>query len=177
MGKGGGWCRGSGAGSCRPAGSRPEGTAEAAGRQAPWKKSASSVQALLTRVLRTPGLDGRTRVLKPYHASDILTLDEFGYLPADADIGPILYEVIATRYERKATIISNKSLTEWGGSCTTARSRPPSSIACSTTASSTTSRATATGAAASRKPRHPIPRTWPRRGNRVIATPLEIMAL
>jgi DNA replication protein DnaC len=60
-------------------------------------------------------LDGRARVLKPYHASDVLILDEFGYLPADPDIGPILYEVIATRYEKKATLItSNKSLTEWG---------------------------------------------------------------
>ena len=36
-------------------------------------------------------------------------------MPADPDIGPILYEVIATRYEKKATVItSNKSLTEWG---------------------------------------------------------------
>jgi DNA replication protein DnaC len=75
----------------------------------------TTVQALLTRVLRAPGLDGRARVLKPYHASDVLILDEWGYLPADPDIGPILYEVIATRYEKKATLItSNKSLTEWG---------------------------------------------------------------
>jgi hypothetical protein len=28
-----------------------------------------------------------------------------GYLPADPDIGPILCEVIATRYEKKATLI------------------------------------------------------------------------
>ena len=75
----------------------------------------TTVQALLARVLRAPGLDGRAKVLKPYHASDVLILDEFGYLPADPDIGPILYEVIATRYEKKATLItSNKSLTEWG---------------------------------------------------------------
>ena len=75
----------------------------------------ATVQALLARVLRAPGLDGRAKVLKPYHASDVLILDEFGYQAADPDIGPILYEVIATRYEKKATIIaSNKSLTEWG---------------------------------------------------------------
>ncbi len=56
-----------------------------------------------------------TRVLRPYIQSDLLVLDEFGYLPADPEIGPILYEVIATRYEKKATIVtSNKSLTEWG---------------------------------------------------------------
>jgi len=58
---------------------------------------------------------GRAKILKPYHASDLLILDELGYLPADPDLGPILYEVIATRYEKKATVItSNKSLTEWG---------------------------------------------------------------
>jgi DNA replication protein DnaC len=75
----------------------------------------TTVQALLTRVVRAPGLDGRAKILKPYHQSDLLILDEFGYLPADPDIGPILYEVIATRYEKKGTIItSNKSLTEWG---------------------------------------------------------------
>jgi hypothetical protein len=28
-------------------------------------------------------------------------LDEWGYLPADPDIGPLLYEVIATRYEKR----------------------------------------------------------------------------
>ncbi len=63
----------------------------------------TTVQALLARVLGVPGLDGRAKVLKPVHASDVLILDEFGYLPADPDIGPILYEVIATRYEKKAT--------------------------------------------------------------------------
>jgi len=75
----------------------------------------TTVQALLTRVLRTGGLDGRAKVLRPYIESDLLVLDEFGYLPADPEIGPILYELIATRYEKKATIVtSNKSLTEWG---------------------------------------------------------------
>ncbi len=77
--------------------------------------SVAMVQALVSKVLRTPGLEGRAKVLKPYHASDLLILDELGYLPADPDIGPILYEVIATRYEKKATILtSNKSLPEWG---------------------------------------------------------------
>ena len=47
-----------------------------------------------------------TKVLKPYQASDVLILDEFGYSPADPGIGSILYGVIATRYDKKATIIT-----------------------------------------------------------------------
>ena len=75
----------------------------------------TTVQALLTRVLRAGGLEGRAKILRPYIQSDLLILDEFGYLPADPEVGPLLYEVIATRYEKKATIVtSNKSLTEWG---------------------------------------------------------------
>ena len=58
----------------------------------------------------------RKNILKPYLKCDVLCLDEFGYLPLEADVGPILYELISSRYERKATIITgNKSLTEWGG--------------------------------------------------------------
>jgi DNA replication protein DnaC len=38
----------------------------------------TTVQALLSRVLRAPGLDGRAKVLKPYHASDVLILDSCG---------------------------------------------------------------------------------------------------
>jgi len=60
-------------------------------------------------------LSARQRELKPYLNCDLLILDELGYLPTMPEIGPLLYEVIATRYEQKATIItSNKSLPEWG---------------------------------------------------------------
>src|SRR5205823_9466806 len=51
----------------------------------------TTTHALLTRVLRAGGLDGRAKVLRPYIQSDLLVLDEFGYLPADPEIGPILY--------------------------------------------------------------------------------------
>lgn len=36
-----------------------------------------TAQALLTRVLRAAGLDGRAKVLRPYIESDLLILDEF----------------------------------------------------------------------------------------------------
>ena len=46
----------------------------------------------------------------------MLILDEFGYLPLDPYIGPVLYEIIAGRYEKGGVMIitSNKSLPTWG---------------------------------------------------------------
>ena len=73
------------------------------------------VQSLVSRVLGADGIKGRERVLRPYLKCDVLVLDELGYLTTEAGTGPLLYELIAQRYERRATIItSNKSLTEWG---------------------------------------------------------------
>jgi DNA replication protein DnaC len=57
---------------------------------------------------------GRQRALRPLLSCDVLVLDEVGYLPTAACFGPALYEIIASRYEHRPTIItSNKSLTEW----------------------------------------------------------------
>jgi DNA replication protein DnaC len=73
------------------------------------------VQTLVNRVLSAEGVKGRERVLRPFVKCDVLLLDELGYLAAEEGTGPLLYELIAQRYERRATIItSNKSLTQWG---------------------------------------------------------------
>jgi DNA replication protein DnaC len=73
-----------------------------------------TVQALLNQVLARRDIEGRQRVLKPLLLADLLVLDELGYLSHPVEVGPLLYEVIAGRYEHKATIItSNKSLSEW----------------------------------------------------------------
>jgi DNA replication protein DnaC len=46
---------------------------------------------------------------------ELLILDEFGYLPLNPQIGPVLDELIAGRYEQGATVMtSNKSLASWG---------------------------------------------------------------
>jgi DNA replication protein DnaC len=75
-----------------------------------------TVQNLVNRVLESESIKERHRVLKSYLNCDLLLLDELGYLPPEPEVGPILYELISSRYEKKATIItSNKSLTEWGG--------------------------------------------------------------
>lgn len=72
-------------------------------------------QDLMNRVLKASGWAGRQRELSHPHKCDLLVLDELGYLPQDPQIGPVFYELIAGRYEKKAVIItSNKSITDWG---------------------------------------------------------------
>jgi DNA replication protein DnaC len=73
-----------------------------------------TAQTLATQLGRTATGLGRQRLLRPLLSTDVLVLDELGYLPTDAAFGPALYEIIAGRYERRPTILtSNKSLTEW----------------------------------------------------------------
>lgn len=72
-------------------------------------------QTLLNRVFGADGPRERERILRLYKKCDLLILDEFGYLLPEPGAGPVLYDLIAARYERSATVItSNKSLTEWG---------------------------------------------------------------
>jgi DNA replication protein DnaC len=67
--------------------------------------------AVLTAATRTE----LTRLISPFISCDLLILDEFGYLSLDPQVGPVLYEIIAGRYEKGATVItSNKSLATWG---------------------------------------------------------------
>jgi DNA replication protein DnaC len=74
----------------------------------------TTAQLLASQLGRTATVVGRQRVLKPLLTCDVLVLDELGYLPTEPTFGPALYEIIASRYERRPTIItSNKSLTEW----------------------------------------------------------------
>ncbi len=55
------------------------------------------------------------QVLRPLIRCDLLVLDELGYLPMEPQVGPALYELMSTRYNQRATVItSNKSLATWG---------------------------------------------------------------
>ncbi len=74
-----------------------------------------TVQRLVNQVLSSETAKEKEKVLRPYRKAALLILDEFGYLVPEPETGPVLYELISERYEKKATIItSNKSLTEWG---------------------------------------------------------------
>jgi len=72
-------------------------------------------QHLANTLLETPARRDVAQFIQPLITCDLLILDEFGYLPLDPQVGPVLYEIIAGRYQKGATVItSNKSLASWG---------------------------------------------------------------
>ena len=55
------------------------------------------------------------RTLKNYTKTDILCMDEIGYLPIDQHGANLLFQVISARYETGSIILtSNKAFKEWG---------------------------------------------------------------
>jgi DNA replication protein DnaC len=74
-----------------------------------------TAQRLANQIVAAPNREAITQLLHPLIRCDLLILDEFGYLTVDPQVGPILYELVAARYEQRATVItSNKSLSQWG---------------------------------------------------------------
>jgi len=72
-------------------------------------------QQLANAVLTAPTRQEVAKIINPLIAGDLLILDEFGYLALEPQVGPVLYEIIAGRYGKGATVItSNKSLATWG---------------------------------------------------------------
>jgi DNA replication protein DnaC len=72
-------------------------------------------QQLANAVLEAASRSQVSKLIDPLVACDLLILDEFGYLPMAPQVGPVLYELIAGRYQKGATVItSNKSLAAWG---------------------------------------------------------------
>ncbi len=72
-------------------------------------------QQLANAVLAASSRREIAKTIDPLIACDLLILDEFGYLALEPQVGPVLYEIIAGRYGKRATVItSNKSLAGWG---------------------------------------------------------------
>ena len=72
-------------------------------------------QQLANAVLSAATPTELARLISSLIRCDLLILDEFGYLTLDPHVGPVLYEIIAGRYQKGATVItSNKSLATWG---------------------------------------------------------------
>lgn len=74
-----------------------------------------TAQHLANEIVAAATRNAISQLLRPLIRCDLLILDEFGYLTVDPQVGPVLYELVAARYERRATVItSNKSLSQWG---------------------------------------------------------------
>jgi DNA replication protein DnaC len=75
-----------------------------------------TAQKLANQIAGATTAAAKAQLLHPLLTCDVLILDEFGYLPLDPQIGPVLYEIIAGRYEKGGAMIitSNKSLPTWG---------------------------------------------------------------
>jgi len=71
-------------------------------------------QRLINDYMSSINMESHQKLLYSLAKVDLLIIDEFGYLPHDREAGPLFYQVISDRYERKGTIItSNKSLGSW----------------------------------------------------------------
>lgn len=71
-------------------------------------------QRLINDYLNLKGTSERQELLSSLAKVDLLIIDEYGYLPHDKEAGPLFYQVISDRYEKKGTIVtSNKSLRSW----------------------------------------------------------------
>ncbi len=71
-------------------------------------------QRLINDYVDMKDVGDRQELLSSLAKVDLLIIDEFGYLPHDKEAGPLFYQVISDRYEKKGTIItSNKSLRSW----------------------------------------------------------------
>jgi DNA replication protein DnaC len=66
--------------------------------------------------LTTAQINGTLRkALRPYTRPDLLLLDELGYLPIDKRGADLMFQVVAARYERGATVVStNRPFRDWG---------------------------------------------------------------
>jgi len=67
----------------------------------------------LSDARRTGTLD---RLLQEIHRTDLLILDEWGYVPVDKDGAQLLFQIVADRYETRSLILTtNLEFSKWGG--------------------------------------------------------------
>lgn len=65
-----------------------------------------TAQKLANCVLAATSRVDVNKLLVPLIKCRLLILDELGYLPLDPKLGPVLYKLISSRYERGATIVT-----------------------------------------------------------------------
>jgi DNA replication protein DnaC/transposase len=108
-----------------------------------YRASLAEVIDMLVRAERDGGLPERLRF---FNRNSLLIVDEIGYLPVTPGGANLFFQLVNSRYEKGAMILtSNRGFAEWGESSAILSSQPPCWIVCCTTPSSSRSRAPVTG--------------------------------
>lgn len=75
----------------------------------------ATLAAALADLLKQESLPGTERRLRALERPHVLIIDEIGYLPCDTRAADMLYNIIARRHEKHATIITtNLPFKQWG---------------------------------------------------------------
>ena len=70
---------------------------------------------LMTKIKKAYQENRTEAVVKHYSKYKLLIIDEIGYLPIEKEYSNIFFQLIAARYEKKATIITtNQPFSKWG---------------------------------------------------------------
>lgn len=70
---------------------------------------------LMTKIKKAYQENRQEQIIKHYSKYKLLIIDEIGYLPIEKEYSNIFFQLIATRYEKKSTIItSNQPFSKWG---------------------------------------------------------------
>lgn len=70
---------------------------------------------LITKIKKAYNENRHEYIIKHYSKYKLLIIDEIGYLPIEKEYSNIFFQLIASRYEKKSTIITtNQSLSKWG---------------------------------------------------------------
>lgn len=74
----------------------------------------TTAAALVNELVEAADARALSRVVARYVRFDLLVLDELGYLPLSAQASQLLFQVVAERGERKATVVTtNLPFSEW----------------------------------------------------------------
>ena len=69
---------------------------------------------MLAQLQSCDGAAARKRCFKRYCSTDLLVIDEVGYLSYGTEYADLFYEVISERYQRRSTVVTtNKVFKEW----------------------------------------------------------------
>lgn len=72
-------------------------------------------QTLIAKIKKAVAENKVEHFIKSYSKYKLLIIDELGYLPIDKVYASVFFQLIASRYEKKSTIITtNQPLSKWG---------------------------------------------------------------